>query len=382
MKRTVVVVLLLALIYVHLVTAANVDLSIIDSSKYLSELAQISKLEKTLWGTPLTCSALKAYKEEILRGALFQFNRTIIADYLQFAKYIMKTQELMSGRVLPPPVQVTQAKLLLGAAQAYLRAIQADVAALENVTQVFNFPYCETSATETTILKIADITKISPEEAVKLVSSLKPKINPADCYFMKRLHEILIGLKKWVATKKMQLKELETRVSVYNRVIDGIIADMYGEKTATVLQSLSDDLKVYTIIRILNASLPVLKTPTGDLWSRAFTIGQNMYSIARYGFVINAASPYAQEVEVPRECNDVFNVTKTFLVTLDMNLINRKYGGLNKLAECFGLMLRAELNVSLRNHNMSFKALKAMTLNQMTDLDNIVKAYEMLTCSR
>ncbi|UXD22008.1 hypothetical protein IPA_00790 [Ignicoccus pacificus DSM 13166] len=375
-------VLLLVLVLIPALMASQVNLNIIMPDKYLRELSDLSVLGKELWGTPLTCSVLKAYEGEMLRGALAQFNKTIVNDYLQFAKYMMESYKLMSGRVLPPPVQVTQAKLILGSAQAYLRAIQADVAALENVTQSFDFPECQTNATEDTLMKLANVTALSPEEAIEMVNSLKPgKVNPADCYFMMRLHEILTGLKKWISLKKMQLKELETRVNIYNRVIDGIIADMYAEKAATVLQSLADDLKIYTIAKILNDSLPVIASPEGDVQSMAYTVGKNMYSVTRYGFMISVASPYAQEIQVPEDCQGVFNTMSNFLVTLNVNMVNAKYGGLNKLASCFSIMLKSELNMSLKKHNENFSKLEDQVLQQEANLEKVVNAYKALICS-
>jgi hypothetical protein len=366
-----------------MVFASQVNLSIVIPKKYLQALNDFSDLDQRLWGTALTCSALKAYEGEMLRGALEQFNKTIVNDYLQFTNYMDTILELLSGQILPPPMQISKAKLLLGAAQAYLRAIQADVAALENVTQTFHFKYCNaTNVTPELLLKIANVSSLTPEEAVQLVNKLGKEVNPADCYFQMKLYEILAGLKKWINTEKSMLKELESKISTFNRVVDNVIADMYGEKAATVLQSLSDDLKVYTIAKILNSSIPVVSVPSGTVNERAYIVGKNMYSTARYGFIINVASPYAQSITVPKYCNGVFEVMNNFLKTMNMNLVNSKFGGINKLASCFSAVMKSELNMSLKHHNMNFVALKKEVQQQQMDLENVVNSYEILLCSR
>jgi hypothetical protein len=363
--------------------ASQVNLSLLNPQKFSAELLQLSDVSHQLWGTPLTCSALKMYKAEMLRGVLDAFAANAQHDLRMFIHYMTESYKLMSGAVMPPPMQVSQAKLLLGAANAYLRALQADVAALENVSQAFSFPDCKSNITDSkVILMLANITDMSPEDVVKIAESLKPKANPTDCYFQMKLHALTTALKKWIAEKKMQMKELETRMGVYNRVIDGIIADMYGEKAATVLQSLTDDLKIYTIAKILNSSVPVLSEPEGDVFARAYTIGQNLYNVTRYGFIINVASPYAQTVVVPKECRDVFGVMKNFLLTLNVDMVNSKYGGLNKLAMCFSLVMKSELNMSLRQHSNNFIMLMKQLGAQENELHKIVHSYDVLICMR
>ncbi len=375
--------LLFTIALLPLLFASQVNLNIVIPKKYLQALSDYSELNQKLWGTPLTCSSLKAYEGEILRGALEQFNKTITNDYKQFANYMDETLKLLSGQLLPPPMQVSKAKLLLGAAQAYLRAIQADVAALENVTQNFHFKYCNaTKVTPELLLRVANVNSLTPEEAVQLVNELGKEVNPADCYFQMKLYEILAGLKKWINNEKSMLKELESKVNTFNRVIDNVISDMYGEKAATVLQSLADDLKVYTIAKILNNSIPVVSVPSGTVNERAYVVGKNLYSITRYGFIINVASPYAQSVSVPKNCEGVFEVMNNFLKTMNMNLVNSKYGGINNLASCFSKVMKSELNMSLKRHNMNFAALKKEVQQQQMDLEKVINSYEILLCSR